>query len=260
MAHIHPTAIVHPNAQLASDVVVGAFTLIGEYVRIGAGCHIASHCVINGHTTIGERNRIYQFCSIGEENQDNKYKGEPTTVEIGNDNTIREYVSIHRGTVQDIGRTIVGHGNWIMGYVHIAHDCVVGNSTTFANNATLAGHVHIGDYTVLGGFVGIHQFCKVGAHVMAGVSAVILQDVPPYLLVAGNPCEPKGINSEGLKRRGFSTDEIAEIKRSYRTIYRDGLRLEEAKAKLAQTEAVVSDRTIKPFIDFLQAATRGIVR
>jgi UDP-N-acetylglucosamine acyltransferase len=262
MAHIHPTAIVDSKAQLASDVEIGPYSIIGPDVRIAAHTRVGPHCVINGHTTIGERNRIYQFCSIGEENQDKKYKGEPTTVEIGNDNTIHEYTSIHRGTVQDTGRTVVGNHNWIMAYVHIAHDCVVTDHTTLANNATLAGHVFIGEHTVLGGFVGVHQFCKVGAHVMAGVSAVVLQDVPPYLMVTGNPCEPRGVNSEGLKRRGFSADEIASIKRSFRVIYRDGLRLEEAKISLAEMLKApdVSIRTVKPFLDFFEQSSRGIVR
>jgi UDP-N-acetylglucosamine acyltransferase len=258
MPTIHPTALVDPRAQLAADVEVGPYTLIGEHVVIGAGTRIGAHNVITGHTRIGANNHIFHFTSIGEANQDKKYRGEPTTCVIGDGNTIREYVSINRGTVQDRSETTVGNDNWLMAHVHVAHDCQVGDHTVFANHATLAGHVSVGDYTILGGFVGVHQFCKVGAHVMAGVSAVILQDVPTYLMVTGNPAIPRSINSEGLRRRGFSDAALAGLKRAYRLLYRDGLRLEEAKAKLQELATEVPE--VSPLLAFLATATRGIVR
>lgn len=258
MAQVHPTALVDARALLAENVTIGPYTIVGPDVSIGDGTTIGSHNVITGHTRIGANNRVFHFCSIGEANQDKKYKGEPTRVEIGDGNTIREYVSINRGTAQDKGITRVGDRNWIMAYVHIAHDCTVGSDTVFANHATLAGHVDVGDFTVLGGFVGVHQFCKVGPHVMAGVSSVVLQDVPPYLTIAGNPCAPKGINSEGLKRRGFSADAIAAIKRAYKTVYREGLRLEEAREQLQQQVNGVPE--LKVFLDFLSTVSRGIIR
>jgi UDP-N-acetylglucosamine acyltransferase len=240
---IHPTAIVDPRARIAAGVEVGPYT---------------AHCVLTGHTTIGRDNRIFHFCSVGEANQDKKYQGEPTRLAIGDRNTIREYCSLNRGTAQDAGVTRVGSDNWIMAYCHIAHDCQVGSHTVFANNATLGGHVHVGDYAVLGGFVGVHQFVKVGAHVMAGVSAVILQDVPPYLTVAGNPCSPHGINSEGLRRRGFTPEALAQLKRAYKTLYKSGLSLAEARAELGRQAHAAAE--VKPLVDFLDTATRGIVR
>lgn len=258
MPQIHPTAIVDPRATLAADVVVGPYTIIDGDVSIGAGTSIGAHNVITGRTRIGEGNRIFHFTSLGEANQDKKYQGEPTTCVIGDRNTIREYVSINRGTTQDLGETRVGNDNWLMAHVHVAHDCVVGHHTVFANHATLAGHVHIGDHTVLGGFVGVHQFCKVGAHVMAGVSSVVLQDVPPYLMITGSPAEPRSINSEGLKRRGYTPEAILAIKRAYKTLYREGLRLEEAKEKIAEIARTAPEVT--PFLAFLESSTRGIVR
>jgi UDP-N-acetylglucosamine acyltransferase len=255
---IHATAIVDPRARIAPGVEVGPYTVIDGDVEVGEGTRIGAHCVITGHTTIGRDNRIFHFCSVGEANQDKKYGGEPTRLAIGDRNTIREYCSLNRGTVQDAGTTRVGSDNWIMAYCHIAHDCQVGDHTVFANNATLGGHVHVGDHAVLGGFVGVHQFVKVGAHVMAGVSAVILQDVPPYLTVAGNPCAPHGINSEGLKRRGFTPEALAQLKRAYRTLYKSGLSLAEARAELGR-QALASPE-VKPLVDFLDTATRGIVR
>jgi UDP-N-acetylglucosamine acyltransferase len=239
-------------------VVVGPYSIIDADVEIGEGTCIGAHNVITGRTRIGRGNRIFHFTSIGEANQDKKYRDEPTTVHIGDGNTIREYVSIHRGTVQDRSDTRIGDRNWLMAHVHIAHDCVVGNDTVFANHATLAGHVSIGDHTVLGGFVGVHQFCQVGAHVMAGVSAVILQDVPHFLTVAGNPCVPKGINSEGLKRRGFSAETIQELKRAYKVIYRQGLRLDEAREALADSAS--AEPQVAFLLEFLNNARRGIVR
>jgi UDP-N-acetylglucosamine acyltransferase len=258
VSHVHPTAIIDKRAKLGANVSVGPYTVIDGDVEVGEGTTIGAHNVITGHTTIGRDNRIFHFCSIGEANQDKKYKGEPTRLVIGDRNTIREYCSLNRGTVQEQGVTTVGDDNWIMAYVHIAHDCTVGNHTVFANNATLAGHVDIGDYTVLGGFVGVHQFVKVGAHVMAGISAVVTQDVPPFITIAGNPTTPFGINSEGLKRRGFTPEAIAALKRAYKTLYKSGLSLADARAELEkQAEAAPEVRVLS---DFLAASTRGILR
>ena len=259
MSHsIHPTAIVDKRAKLGANVSVGPYTVIDGDVEVGEGTTIGAHNVITGHTKIGKDNRIFHFCSIGEANQDKKYQGEPTKLEIGDRNTIREYCSINRGTVQDTGTTRVGDDNWIMAYCHIAHDCVVGNNTVFANNATLAGHVEIGDWTILGGFTGVHQFVKVGAHVMVGISGVVVQDVPPYLTVAGQPLAPHGINSEGLKRRGFTPESIAELKKAYKTLYKSGLSLADAKAELAKQAAGAPE--VRALVDFLAASTRGILR
>lgn len=258
MTAIHPTAIVDPRARIAADVRVGPYTVIDGDVEIGEGTTVGAHCVLTGHTTIGRDNRIFHFCSIGEANQDKKYRGEPTRLAIGDRNTIREYCSLSRGTVQDGGLTAVGSDNWIMAYCHIAHDCRVGDHTVFANNATLAGHVHIGDYTVLGGFTGVHQFVKVGAHVMAGVSSVVLQDIPPYVTVAGHPCAPHGINAEGLKRRGFTAEALSALKRAYRTLYKSGLTLADARAELERQAEAAPE--VKAIVDFLATSTRGIVR
>ena len=258
MSAIHPTAIVDARARLGADVRVGPFTVIDGDVEVGEGTTIGAHCVLTGSTTIGRDCRIFHFCSIGEANQDKKYGGEPTRLAIGERNTIREYCSLHRGTVQGGGITTIGHDNWIMAYCHIAHDCHVGSHTVFANNATLAGHVAIGDHAVLGGFTGVHQFVKIGAHVMAGVSSVVLQDIPPYVTVAGHPCAPHGINAEGLKRRGFTPEALAGLKRAYKTLYKSGLTLAEAKAEL---ERQVPDcPEVRAIVDFLATATRGIVR
>ena len=258
MSHVHPTAIVDKRAKLAVSVTVGPYTVIDGDVEIDDGTTVGAHNVITGHTKIGRDNRIFHFCSIGEANQDKKYKGEPTRLEIGARNTIREYTSINRGTAQDAGVTRVGDDNWIMAYVHIAHDCQVGSNTVFANNATLAGHVHIGDFTTLGGFVGVHQYVKVGAHVMAGISSVITQDVPPYLTIAGNPCSPHGINAEGLKRRGFPADSIAALKRAYKTLYKSGLTLADARTELEREAGGAPE--VRAFADFLATSTRGILR
>ena len=258
MSAIHATAIVDKRARLGANVSVGPYTVIDGDVEVGEGTTIGAHNVITGHTRIGRDNRIFHFCSIGEANQDKKYKGEPTRLEIGDRNTIREYCSLNRGTVQDGGVTRIADDNWLMAYCHVAHDCNVGSNTVFANNATLGGHVAIGDWTVLGGFVGVHQFVKVGAHVMAGVSSVITQDIPPYVLVAGNPCATHGINSIGLKRRGFSDEGVAAIKRAYRTLYRSGLSLSEAKAALAKQAAEHDE--VRAFAAFLDSSERGILR
>jgi len=255
---IHPTAIVDKRAKLHTSVTVGPYTVIDGDVEVGEGTTIGAHNVITGHTRIGRDNRIFHFCSIGEANQDKKYKGEPTRLEIGDRNTIREYTSINRGTAQDAGVTRLGDDNWIMAYVHIAHDCQVGANTVFANNATLAGHVHIGDFTTLGGFVGVHQFVKVGAHVMAGISSVVTQDVPPFMTIAGNPCSPHGINAEGLKRRGFTPESIAALKRAYKTLYKSGLTLADARAELEREAATAPE--VRAFADFLATSTRGILR
>jgi UDP-N-acetylglucosamine acyltransferase len=255
---IHPTALVHPDARLAADVSVGAYSIIGEHVEIGAGTRVGPHVVVTGHTRIGVGNRFFQFCSIGEEPQDKKYAGEPTWLEIGDYNVIRESCTLNVGTAQDVGVTRLGDHNWIMAYVHIAHDCQVGNQTIFANNATLAGHVHIGDYAILGGFTGVHQFCRVGAHVITGIASVVRQDIPPYLMVAGNPLAPFGINSEGLKRRGYSPEALGALKRAYKTLYKSGLTLAEAQAAIA--DAAKTQAELAPLAEFLASAGRGIVR
>lgn len=255
---IHPTAIVHPGAKLAQDVEVGAYSIIGEHVEIGAGTVIGPHVVINGHTRIGKHNRIFQFCSLGEIPQDKKYANEPTRLEIGDHNTIREFCTFNLGTAQDAGVTRVGNHNWIMAYVHLAHDCQVGNHTIFANNAQLAGHVHVDDYAILGGFTVVHQFVRIGAHIITGMGTILFKDVPTYVLASGNPSEPHGINAEGLKRRGFSSEAITAIKRAYKTLYKSGLSFGEAKAEI---EAQVSKHAeLKPLADFLATSERGIVR
>ncbi len=255
---IHPTAIVHPNARLAEDVEVGAYSIIGEHVEIGAGTRIGPHVVINGHTRIGQHNRIFQFCSLGEIPQDKKYADEPTRLEIGDHNTIREFCTFNLGTAQDVGVTRVGNYNWIMAYVHLAHDCQVGNHTIFANNAQLAGHVHVQDYAILGGFTVVHQFVRIGAHIISGMGSILLQDVPPYTLVSGNPSAPHGINAEGLKRRGFSSPAIMAIKRAYKALYKSGLSLEEARAAIAAQ--LPEHPELQLLADFLAGSTRGIVR
>ena len=255
---IHATALVDPAARLGSNVRIGAYSIIGPHVEIGDNTEIGPPVVIQGHSRIGRDNRIFQFCSLGEVPQDKKYAGEPTRLEIGDRNTIREFCTFNLGTAQDKGVTRIGDDNWIMAYVHIAHDCQVGNKCTFANNASLAGHVTVDDWAILGGFTGVHQFCRIGAHVMTAVSTVILQDVPPYLMAAGNTAQPYGINVEGLKRRGFSADALLSLKRAYRTLYKSGLRLEEARAKLV--EAAQTQPEIQLFVDFLDLSRRGIIR
>jgi UDP-N-acetylglucosamine acyltransferase len=255
---IHPTAIIDPTAELDSSVVVGAYSVIGAHVKIGAGTRVASHVTINGPTIIGKNNEIFQFSSLGEVPQDKKYKNEPTLLEIGDNNTIREFCTFNRGTVQDKGTTKIGNDNWIMAYVHIAHDCQIGNHTIFANNASLAGHVDVHDYAILGGFTLIHQFCKIGSHVITAVGSVVFKDIPPYVTAAGYDAKPHGINSEGLKRRGFSPEAILQIKRAYKALYRNSLTLEEAKVELLNMQAQTPE--IGLLTDFLNISTRGIVR
>ncbi len=258
MAIIHPTAIIAPGAQLADDVEIGAYTLIGEHVVMGPGTTVGHHAVITGHTTIGARNKIFHFVSLGEAPQDKKYAGEPTRLEIGDDNVIREFCTFNTGTVQDRGVTTIGNHNWIMAYVHIAHDCLVGDHTIFANNASLAGHAEIGDWVILGGFTGVHQFCKIGAHVMTGISSVVFKDIPPFVMAAGQPAAPHGLNSEGLKRRGFSAESLAVLKRAYKTLYREGNTLAEAQDKL-EPEAHAHPE-VRQLLDFIARAERGIIR
>jgi UDP-N-acetylglucosamine acyltransferase len=262
MAQIHPTAIVDPAAELDTSVTVGAYTLIGPEVRIAGGTSIGPHCVIEGKTTIGRDNQIWQFASLGAAPQDKKYAGEPTELVIGDRNTVREFCTFNRGTAQDTGITRIGDDNWIMAYVHIAHDCVVGDRTILANNATLAGHVHIGDWVILGGLTGVHQFTKVGAHAMAGFASHVSQDVPPYMMVDGNPLAVRGFNVEGLRRRGFTPARIAVVKQMHKLLYRDGLTLDKARAAIAALAADVPDPAadVALMSDFLAASTRGIAR
>ena len=258
MPDIHPTAIVEAGAALADGVRVGAWSTIGANVAIGAGTTIAEHVVIRGRTRIGAGNRIFQFNSIGDAPQDKKYAGEPTELVIGDGNTIREFCTLNTGTVQDQGVTRIGDRNWIMAYVHVAHDCVVGDDTVLANGVTLAGHVRVGDFTILGGFTAVHQHCRIGAHCMLGGGSIVLQDVPPYVMANGNSASPHGVNSEGLKRRGFTAEAIAAIRRAYKTLYKSGLLLEEAKAQLAAEAAAQTE--LLPLVEFLAAPGRGIIR
>jgi UDP-N-acetylglucosamine acyltransferase len=260
---IHPSALIDPKASLDSSVEVGAYTIIGPNVRIDAGTKIGPHVVIEGHTTIGRENTLFQFSSIGAAPQDKKYAGEPTRLEIGDRNVIREFCTFNLGTSQDVGVTRLGNDNWIMAYVHIAHDCQVGNHTIFANNAALAGHVHIGDWVILGGFSNTHQFCKIGAHAMVGMSTSLTQDVPPFVMLNGNPAAAHGINVEGLKRRGFSREQISAIRQSYKLLYKSGLTLEEAKLALDQQVADLAPEQalhVKALREFLDSSMRGIVR
>ena len=254
----HPTAIVDPRARIAADVEIGPYAVVGPDVEIGSGCWIGPHAVVTGHTRIGQRNRIFQFSSVGEAPQDKKYRGEPTRLEIGNDNTIREFCTLNCGTAQDVGITRIGNDNWFMAYVHVAHDCQVGSHTVFANGATLGGHVHVGDYAILGGFTGVHQFCRIGAHCITGGGSIVLLDVPPYLTVSGNPAKPYGLNVKGLKRRGFAADTVARLNRAYKTLYRSGLTLNEAKERLAREASECPE--VRVMLDFLASSGRGIAR
>ena len=255
---IHPTAIVSSKAELASDVSVGPYAVIGDDVELGSGTSIGSHAVVSGPTTIGKGNKVYQFASIGDDPQDKKYAGEPTKLIIGDNNTIREYCTISRGTTQDQGETVLGDDNWIMAYVHIAHDCIIGSHTIMANNATIAGHVHVGDWAIFGGFSGVHQFCKIGAHSFLGMYSGVNRDVPAYTMVSGQPSVPKGINSEGLKRRGFDTDQVRNIKNAYRIVYRQGKKLNEAIDEIAAL--VATQPELEVFLESLRSSERGLVR
>ncbi len=262
MTLIHPTALIDPSAELDSTVSVGPFTTVGPHVKVGAGTTIAAHCVIEGHTTIGCDNRIFQFNSIGAIPQDKKYAGEPCELHIGDRNTIREFCTFNIGSPGDAGVTKIGSDNWIMAYVHIAHDCMVGNNTIFANGATLAGHVHVADWVFLGGLSGVHQFVRIGAHAMTGFQTRLAQDVPPYVTVAGNPAAAAGINQEGLRRRGFTPERIAVVKQMHKLLYRQGLTLAVAQADIAQLISKNPDSAadIQLMLDFLAQSDRGIVR
>ena len=262
MSGIHPTAIIDPKALLDSSVVVGPYAVIGPDVRIGAGTTVGPHVVIEGHTTIGSDNQIFQLSSIGAAPQDKKYAGEPTRLEIGDRNVIREFCTFNRGTVQDGGVTRIGNDNWIMAYVHVAHDCQLGSNIILANNATLAGHLHLGDWVFLGGLTTVHQFCHIGDHAMTAFTAAVSQDVPPFVTAAGNRAAPAGINVEGLKRRGFSAEQIADIRRAYKLIYKSGLSLEEAKAALLKQEGEAGDSAqyVRMLREFLDTSSRGIIR
>ena len=255
---IHPTAIVSDQAQIADDAEIGPFSIIGDDVMIGSGTRIESHVVVRGPTMIGQDNHIYSFSSIGDVPQDKKYAGEATRLVIGDRNTIRESCTISRGTVQDEGLTSLGNDNWIMAYVHIAHDCRVGSNTIFANNVTLAGHVHIGDWAILAGFAGAQQFCRIGAHSFLGAYSGTNRDIPAYAMIAGQPSEPRGINSEGLRRRDFTSEQIRNIKNAYRIVYRQGLKLTEA---IARIEELVPDQPeLEIFLESLKVSGRGLIR
>ena len=255
---IHPSAIVYPGARIGEEVEVGPYAVIGPHVEIGRRSTIGPHAVITGHTRIGAENRIFQFVSLGEIPQDKKYAGEPTRLEIGERNVIREFCTFNCGTIQDAGVTRVGNDNWIMAYVHLAHDCQVGNHTVFANNAQLAGHVHVGDHAILGGFTEVHQFCRIGAHSITALGTVVVQDVPPFVMASDNTARAYGINVEGLKRRGFSADTITRLKRAYKTLYKSGHTLEQAKRELGRE--VEDCPEVQVILDFLAVSRRGIIR
>ena len=255
---IDSRAIVSADAVIAEGVEVGAYSIIGPQVEIGSGTRIGPHVVIRGPTRIGSDNQIFQFCSIGDAPQDKKYEGEETWLEIGDRNTIRESCTINRGTYQDRRTTRLGDDNWIMAYVHVAHDCIVGNAVVMANCATLAGHVEVGDHATLGGFTGVHQFCRIGPHSFLGIHTGVTRDVPPYLMASGQPAQPKGVNTEGLKRRGFTPEQISNIRNAYRVLYRSGLKLAEAIERL--DEAAVEQPELRCFVEFLRTASRSIIR
>jgi UDP-N-acetylglucosamine acyltransferase len=255
---IHPTAVIDSKAELADDVEVGAFTIIDSKVRIDSGTRIGPHAVITGRTTIGKNNHIFQFTSIGEQPQDKKYAGEDTELIIGDDNTIREMCTFSRGSAQGGGVTRIGSDNWIMACVHIAHDCILGDHIIMANNTSLAGHVTIGDHAILSGYSLIHQFCSVGEHSFTSFASYVNQSIPPYVTVAGEKARAKGINSEGLKRRGFTSEQINQVRRAYKVLYRESLPLEEATTRLV--EMAENSPEIQPLVDFLKLAERGIIR
>ena len=260
MASVHPTAIVEAGAELDADVSIGPYAIIGPHVKIGARTNVGPHCVIGGRTTIGADNRFHAHCAIGGDPQDKKYRDEPTRLEIGDRNTIREFCTFSTGTVQGGGVTRFGSDNWIMAYVHIAHDCIVGDRVTFANCTQLAGHVQIGDWVTLGGFTGVHQFCRIGAHVMTGVATKLVQDVPPFVMAEGNPAAARGLNVEGLRRRGFNADDIAVVKRAYKILYREGRLLDDAKTALDALAADSGSAHVRAFADFVAVEGRGLIR
>ena len=257
-AAIHPTAIIDPTAELDHDVQVGPYSIIGPQVRIGAGTVVGPHVVINGPTVIGKNNRIFQFASVGEDCQDKKYKGEPTRLEIGDNNVIREHCSIHRGTVQDQSLTRIGDNNLLMATVHVAHDCMIGNDNIFANTTGIAGHVHIGDGVILGGMTGVHQFCRIGSYAMTAGCSLVLKDIPAFVMVSGNPAGARSMNFEGMRRRGWDADVVATLRRAYKTVYRQGLTLEQALAELEPQVATCPQLAM--FVDSLRASERGITR
>ncbi len=258
MSSIHSTAIIDPSAKIAAGVSIGAYSVIGADVEIGANTWIGPHVVISGPTRIGCDNKIFQFASVGEDPQDLKYHGEATRLEIGDRNTIREFATIHRGTVDDSGVTSIGNDNLLMAYIHVAHDCCIGNHVIMSNNASLAGHVHVGDHVILSGFTLVHQFCSIGEHAFSGMGSAISKDVPPYLMISGNPAAPHGLNKVGLKRRGFSDEQIRNLINVYKILYREGLTLEEASKKIA----VMAEQSeeVRRFSDFLSSTKRSIIR
>jgi UDP-N-acetylglucosamine acyltransferase len=256
---IDETAVVNPTAEIGNNVSIGAYSIIGADVVIGDDSWVGPHVVIKGPTRIGQSNRIYQFSSIGDDPQDKKFSGnEQSTLEIGDRNLIREYCSINRGTEEGGGKTVIGHDNWIMAYVHIAHDCLVGNSTVFANNTTLAGHASIDDFVILGGFTGVHQFCHIGKHCFTAISSVVVKDVPPFLMVSGNTAKPSGLNREGLKRHGFTTETIDLLRKAYKIVYRNGLTRKLAVEALE--ELALQSEVVKEFSNFIEKSSRGIAR
>ena len=262
MALIHPTAVIDPGAELAESVAVGPYAVIGASVQVGEGSTIGAHAVIEGPTHIGRDNRVFAHASLGGAPQDMKYRGEPTRLVIGDRNTIREFCTFNRGTVQDGGVTRVGNDNWIMAYVHLAHDVQLGDHTILANNATLAGHVHVGDWVIVGGLTGVHQFCHIGAHAMTGFQSHVAQDIPPFMMAVGNPLAVRGFNVEGVRRRGFTAARIAQVKQIHRLLYRDGLTLAQSKAAIAALRGDVTegDSDVQAVLDFLAASSRGIAR
>jgi UDP-N-acetylglucosamine acyltransferase len=264
MTRIHASAVVDSQAEIASDVQIGPYSVIGPHVKIDAGSKIGSHTVIEGHTTIGRDNKIFQFNSIGAIPQDKKYAGEPCELVIGDRNTIREFCTLNIGSPGDAGVTRVGNDNWIMAYVHLAHDCVVGNHTIFANNAQLAGHVHVGDWAILGGFTVVHQFVRLGAHSMTAMCSLLFADLPPYVMCQGQPAAARSMNFEGLRRRGFSPERIAAVKGMQRALYRDELTLEQAKERIASLTQSnpEAEADVAMMLDFLAGTSpqRGIVR
>lgn len=265
MRHIHPTALVDPKAELADEVSIGPFTVVGPNVRIGKGTTIGPHCVIEGHTSLGEHNRVWQFCSLGAAPQDKKYRDEPTQLVIGHRNTVREFCTFNTGTAQDAGATRIGNDNWIMAYVHLAHDCQVGDQTIFANNAQLAGHVHVGDWAILGGFTVVHQFVHIGAHSMTAMCSLLFADLPPFMMAQGQPAATRSFNAEGLRRRGYSPERLALVKTMHKLLFRDGLTLEQARAQIAalssqDAKAQADLALMQTFLARSAAGQRGIAR